>query len=92
MMPRLRVTSSVVLMLAILRTWFSLSLPLRYSAYFTSLPAPVKSAKPPAISSSPPVSPSLTMKLNCAVGVVAQCHRVLLVTQSRQLRRASAVH
>ena len=61
--PRLSVTSSVVLVFGTLRTWFSLSLPLRYSEYFTSLPSPLTSEKPPTIWSSPPALPSCTMKL-----------------------------
>ena len=35
-----------------------------YSEYFTSFPSPLTSEKPPETWSSPPVLPSLTMKLN----------------------------
>src|SRR5689334_16515273 len=55
-------------MLAILRVWFSLSFPLRYSEYLTSLPSPLTSEIPPTIWSSPPNVPRRTMKLKAPYG------------------------
>ncbi|MCY1384410.1 hypothetical protein D9M69_726640 [compost metagenome] len=51
-MPRFKVTSDTLWMPATLRTWFSFSLPLRYSATVTSVPMPLTSEKPPK--TSPP--------------------------------------
>ncbi|TLD45960.1 MAG: hypothetical protein FAZ92_01794 [Accumulibacter sp.] len=58
-MPRFSVTSLTLCTPATLRTWFSLSLPARYSATVTSVPIPETSEKPP--NSSPPSK--LTTKL-----------------------------
>ena len=52
-MPRLSVTSPTLCTPAIFRTWFSRSLPLRYSATVISVPMPETSEKPPKGSSLP---------------------------------------
>src|SRR5215212_11660509 len=67
MTPRLSVTSVALFMPVILRTLFSFSLPLRYSATVTSMPTLLISWNP---ASGPAVTPSprLTRKLNCTYG------------------------
>ena len=58
-MPRFSVTSLTLWTPGTLRTWFSFSLPLRYSATVISVPMPETSEKPPNV--WPPSK--LTMKL-----------------------------
>src|SRR4051812_46937470 len=67
MTPRLSVTSETLLSPVILRTEFSLSLPLRYSATVTSMPMFEHSWKPASGPSVSPV-PRSTRKLNCTYG------------------------
>ena len=55
-MPRLSVTSLTLCSPVILRTWFSFSLPLRYSATVISVPMPEHSGNPAAGPSVFPVA------------------------------------
>ena len=64
MTPRFSVTSVDLFSPVILRTLFSFSLPLRYSATVTSMPMPLTSWKPASGPSVLPV-PRSTRKLNC---------------------------
>src|SRR5690242_21620946 len=66
MTPRFSVTSVALLRPVILRTEFSFSLPLRYSATVTSIPMLEHSWKPASTPSVP--EPRSTRKLNWAYG------------------------
>src|SRR5204862_922324 len=67
MTPRFRVTSVALLRPVILRTLFSFSLPVRYSATVTSMPTLLHSWKPAWGPSVTPV-PRSTRKLNWTYG------------------------
>ena len=69
-MPRLSVTSLTLCTPGTLRTWFSFSLPLRYSATVISVPIPETSENPP----NALAAVEADREVECAVGRVTIGH------------------